>query len=102
MFAKLLKYDLCSVGRIWWILAATLLGLSVGTGFCLRDFIIKSSDVHATTGDTLTASLEFIALMLFYVAIIAFAIVTAILLFIRYYKNFFTDEGYLTFTQRLC
>ena len=28
----------------------------------------------------------------------AFSLLTAILIFIRYFKNFFTDEGYLTFT----
>ena len=31
-------------------------------------------------------------------AIIASAVVTELLVFVRFYKNFFTDEGYLTFT----
>lgn len=98
MFAKLLKYDFRAIGRIWWILAVSMLGLSTLGGFCIRDLIYKADAIESSTGDGLVGVLEFAALMLLYFAVIAFIIVTAILLLVRYYKNFFTDEGYLTFT----
>ena len=42
--------------------------------------------------------LSSIALPLVYLGFIALGILTVIMIFARYYKNFFSDEGYLTFT----
>ncbi len=91
MFAKLLKYDFRAVGKVWWLLALGLLGVSVGGGFSLRDIILNIDKTDYVP-------IGVMGVLLTYAAFVAFALVTYILLFMRYYKNFFTDEGYLTFT----
>ncbi len=101
MFSKLLKYDLRAIAKTWCILAVSMLVFSVIGGFCLNDFIYSAENSSASgAGDVngLLMILEFFSIMLLYFGIIAFYIVTFILLFIRFYRNFFTDEGYLTFT----
>ena len=39
MLKKCLKYDLQSVVRIWWILAATMLGAALIAGLACRTFM---------------------------------------------------------------
>ncbi len=95
MLKKLLKYDLQFVFKYWWIAAAVCVSLSVAGGFCIR--ILASS----SSGRELPAVVESSAisiLFLAYMAFIAFEIISVILIFIRFYSNFFSDEGYLTFT----
>ena len=98
MLKKLLKYDLKSVFKYWWIAAISSLGLSVLGGFAVT--VIRDSS-SAETADKVPLILEIlssIALPLVYLGFIALGILTIILVFARYYKNFFSDEGYLTFT----
>jgi len=40
----------------------------------------------------------YVLLSIPYIAVLAFSILTFVLLAVRFYKNFFTDQGYLTFT----
>lgn len=91
MFSKLLKHDFISVGRIWWIAALSVLGISVAGGFGLADIIIHAEDYDYFP-------IGIFGVMMTYMVFVAFGIITTVLLFIRYFKNFFTDEGYLTFT----
>lgn len=91
MFARLLKYDLRAVAKVWWIAAVSILGISVAGGLGLADVILHSEDVNYF-------SMGIFGVILTYMAMVAFIIITEVLLFIRYYKNFFSDEGYLTFT----
>lgn len=94
MLKKLLKYDLRAIFRYWWIMAISSVGLSFIGGICLNTFIYSAnSDPSAIV--MLMAMLGLIATV---VGLSAFFIVTEILIFVRFYKNFFTDEGYLTFT----
>lgn len=92
MLRKLLKYDFKSVFKYWWIAAVSSLALCVIGGGCINVFQIERD-----LPDVVDAS----AGLMFGISIfglIAFLILSQILVFVRFYKNFFTDEGYLTFT----
>lgn len=92
MLKKLLRYDLKSVFRYWWIAALATLGLSVIGGFSLS-IIETGKDIPPIIGVIIALSIFFAI-----AGIVAFPIFSCIMVYIRYYKNFFTDEGYLTFT----
>ena len=94
MLAKLLKYDLKSVARVWWILAITALSVS-GVGSVVLRLILTYGEY-----DTLGLVTVMGVLFLFgcFFLIIASALVTDILVDWRFYKHLYTDEGYLTFT----
>ena len=95
MFGKLLKYDMQAIGRSFWIIAASMLAASVVGGASLRLAIEFSSDVAILNLIPVGAIFLFI---LCFAALILSMAVTEILLIARFYKNLFTDEGYLTFT----
>ncbi len=93
MLAKLLKHDFKSLFKYWWIAAIVSLGLGVLAGFC---FPIITSEA-----DSIPDILRVSAVLGFLVAIIGigvFSVFSIVMIFIRFYKNLFTDEGYLTFT----
>lgn len=92
MLKKLLKYDFKSVFRYWWIAAISSLALSVLGGFCIT---ILNSERQLPTAVYIFPTLSMILVIVSYVV---FAILSVILVYVRFYKNFFTDEGYLTFT----
>lgn len=95
MLKKLLKYDLKFLFKYWWIGAVICLSLSIVSGFGIR--LIESSEngrelpavVTSSAGSIITISI---------ISYIAISIICIILVFMRFYKNFFSDEGYLTFT----
>lgn len=93
MFAKLLKYEWRSNAFTFWILSAAALGLSVLGGILLRQLVVRGDDLTDTAAFTIGMTLLFIVLSL-----IAYVIAVVVMLLIRFYKNKFTDEGYLTFT----
>ena len=94
---KLLKYDLKAVFRLWWIIAIASVCLSILGGLSLRYAIglLEGED----------APLVAILLLLFgivsIVLVAAGSLGTTFLTHARFYKNLFTDEGYLTFTLPL-
>lgn len=93
MLKKLLKYDLGTVMKYWWIAAVTVIGLSVLSGF--------SISVLAVDALYLNVMIYIIAIMVIFATVLsysAFMILTIVFIFVRFYKNFFSDEGYLTFT----
>lgn len=94
---KLLKYDLKSIWPIWRIMAPVALIITVLTCLGIK-YIPNYESETETVADVLgyLAVSVFTALMVFVLA--ALVTVTTILILYRYYKNFFTDEGYLTFT----
>lgn len=92
MLSKLFKYDFKAMLRFWWIAALAVTGLSIVGGL---SFTVITSDKVLPTG---VAIVLYLVLMLIYFAFIAFTILTTVSIFIRFYKNFFSDEGYLTFT----
>lgn len=92
MLGKLLKYDFKSVFKFWWIAALTSFGVSlVGSG-CIT--VLRAERDLPTVVDASAIFVLIIAIVSFCI----FAVLPTIIIFIRYYKNFFTDEGYLTFT----
>ncbi len=92
MLKKLLKYDFKSIFKFWWIAAVTALALSVIGGFSIQ--VLRAERDLPQVVDVSAGMMLFISIF----SLFAFAVLTTILIFIRYYKNFFTDEGYLTFT----
>ncbi len=93
MLKKLLKYDLSTVMKYWWIAAVTTIGMSVLGGFSLSVLTVETVYVNPFV--------YIIAVVMLIVTVFtysAFSILSMVFIFVRFYKNFFTDEGYLTFT----
>ncbi len=92
MLKKCFKYDFSYIIRIWWLAAATLIFLSFGAGWGYQNITIFSNapDKHFV--------LEYGLIVVYIIAAGALGILTQVLLSIRFYTNFFSDEGYLTFT----
>lgn len=92
MLKKLLKYDFKALFKFWWIAVLINLLLSVFGGFV--QLIENYNEMLAQ------ALYDLLGLSLFMVncSYVALVLVTLVLIFIRFYQNFFTDEGYLTFT----
>ena len=95
MLRKLLKYDMKAVFRVWWILAVSVLGVSIAGSFVMR-FLFEHEDRMQDSALFMTGFSLFMVAAIFF--IIASAIVTWLLIYLRFYRNLFTDEGYLTFT----
>lgn len=92
MLKKLLRYDFKAVLKYWWIAALSSVVLSFGGGWCISVFSNEKA---------LPEALYVVAGLLMVIVVLgfaAFSILSTILTFSRFYKNFFTDEGYLTFT----
>lgn len=87
MLGKMIKHELAATGRILLPLQGILLIISV-IGWLLLN--LKVFDEHVEIG---------ITMFMFYILFIfAIAVATQIYLAVRFYKNLFTDEGYLSFT----
>lgn len=92
MLRKLLRYDFKAVLKYWWIAALSSVALSLVGGWCISIF---TSEKELPEALLIVAGLLMVVVVL---GFMAFAILSTILIFSRFYKNFFTDEGYLTFT----
>lgn len=95
---KMLRHDLRSVWKVWRIMAPLALLAGIIGGAAVR---VLDSDLEEIIPDSINWVLYLTsALVSMYWPMIltAFVLVTLILIVVRYYKNFFTDEGYLTFT----
>lgn len=92
MLKKLLKYDFKSAFKIWWIAAVTSLGLSFLGGYAVT--LIRAPRDLPQVVDASAGLMLFISIF----SLFAFVILSEIIILVRFYKNFFTDEGYLTFT----
>ena len=91
MLKKCLHYDLKHIMTYWSIGAVTLLVLSIFAGLAERSDYIHASEVDRFNWEPLV-------MVLFYFMFVAFILLSAILVFMRFYNHFFSDEGYLTFT----
>ena len=92
MLKKVLKYDLKAIFRIWWIAAAATVVMAVLSGFAGHT-LGAFNRIPAILEGTL-----YLVQFFSFFCIAALPVVAMVLIFIRFYKNFFTDEGYLTFT----
>ncbi len=95
MLNKLLTYDMKSIGRFWWIIAASDIAISFVGAIALR--VLLSDIYNSSLNIFMTIMMAFVVIISI-VGIIAAFLATQILIFIRFYKHFFSDEGYLTFT----
>ena len=95
MFGKLLKYDFKYVARIWWMLAVGVLGLSVAASLVFRAIFLN---INSNGFFAFLSVLGMFFLVVSFIGIFGSLVVTEVLVFVRFYKNFYTDEGYLTFT----
>lgn len=92
MLGKLLKYDLRSVFKYWWIAAVVSLSLAVAAGL-----LIPMGFVENTKYEVVQVLCAIIAVLCI-VGMCLLPLVGSVLIIVRFYKHFFTDEGYLTFT----
>ncbi len=122
MFAKLLKYDMKSVGKIGWPCVIATFGVGV-VGFLIAsllstllyfidDVFIWQYSVYASSESAVLLTIarivpvvyifSIIGIMLLLIGVIILASIlgTAILVItvVNFYKTLLTDEGYLTFT----
>lgn len=97
MFAKLLKHEWKSTAGLLGILSLAALGLSVLGAVILR-ILNNYGDQMSGKGYPLVPVALGTMLFFLAVALIAYAVGSRILLLARFYRNKFTDEGYLTFT----
>ena len=94
MLSKLLKYDLRALFKYWWIVALSSVCLTFIGGISLKIFLYPT-----TNADTpLVTVLAFFGLIVTVIGLSAFLMATEIFIYVRFYQNLFSDEGYLTFT----
>lgn len=102
---KLIKYDLIAMIKYWWVIALITPVFAVVSGGLFRGMTETFESLASTNMD----GTLFAFTLLFGMAEMAGAYVSSIvfgatffasmvLIFIRFFKNFYTDEGYLTFT----
>ena len=94
MLRRLLKYDMKSILRVWWIIAVSVVGLAAIGSIALRYVVDHGND----DGPALLLIFAMLVAFMSFVGITAASFLSSVLVYIRFYKNFFTDEGYLTFT----
>ena len=107
MLKKCLKYDLAAVFRILWILLIIMLGAVLIAGVSMRvcfESVIFFSMNDAEPNPAIVFPVflgvfgGYFSAIGCFIAAVGCATVCTILTYWRVYSNFFTDEGYLTFT----
>ena len=98
MLKKCLKYDLRAVGRIWWILAASMAGAFIVASLSLRVLVQSTLDPDPSSVLLTLSIFGGLISILCVFAIFAAMTVSIILVYWRTYTHFYTDEGYLTFS----
>ena len=95
MFRKLLKYDMQPIWRIWGWMAAAMVLLSFPCALGMR---LMVSELSSESPRMLLVLPGYLGFLLNYFAVAVFLVATEVLVFLRFYKHFFSDQGYLTFT----
>lgn len=97
MLKKLLRYDIAAIKKFFWIGVTVSLSASIVGALLLR-FFIYASEVEENVALMLLSLVAFLISIVAVIAVFFSFAFTAILVFVRFYRHFFTDEGYLTFT----
>lgn len=99
MFTKLLKHEWKSTGKLLGILSLGALGIGVLAAVVLR-LLVTYGEAAWDSDSVLVLVIPMLGMMLFFMflGLVVYSVGTMIYLLIRFYKNKFTDEGYLTFT----
>ena len=93
MFTKLLKHEINSVKNTMFLLCGG--GLGSGVLGCLLTWLLTKSALDANTILSVIAAMFMMGTLLILLICCA---AMPIILWVRFYKSKFTDEGYLTFT----
>ncbi len=98
MFAKLLKYEWKATAKTLGIFSLAAVGVSVLAAVVLR--LLVGSWKNSVTEETMFLLIPVLTMLMGFLilALVAYAVLVTFLLLRRFYKNKFTDEGYLTFT----
>lgn len=97
MLKKLLKFELRSLSRTVIPLLLAVLGMSVLSSL-LMSVNLRFLDKNGSVTLSIFSVIIGIMMVFTFLAIIASSFIILLLILQRFYKNFFTDEGYLTFT----
>lgn len=95
MLKKLLKYDVAAIWKIWLPISLGVIVMSLVMSLTVRATLETSG---SSTSDVFLALMMFFTIMATVIGWAGLWIATPLLCYIRYYKNFFSDQGYLTFT----
>ena len=99
MFSKLLKHEWKSNAGLMGILALAAVGVGIVGTLALR-VLVNYGEKIAVSDSVLSLLLLPLALLVggSFLALAVYAIAVNFIMLFRFYKNKFTDEGYLTFT----
>lgn len=100
MFSRLLKHEWRSNAGLLGLLSLAAGGIGILATVVLRILVNFSEDLMYTLGDWAVVVMSALGMFLFFsvVALSVYAIAVQVILMYRFYKNKYTDEGYLTFT----
>ncbi len=99
MLKKLFRYDMKYTARLVLPLMLLTLGTTVLGSVAMKMLgSLEYSDFSQTFGATLLRIVLGLIVAGTCFILVAFAIITSIVVFMRFYKHFFSDEGYLTHT----
>ncbi len=93
MLKKLMKYDLRAIGRYWVFIAVLTLAICIFEGFLLRLSISLLGN-----GGVIWSVIGMIGFYFGMVSVSMTLPLTLILVFYRFYRQLYTDEGYLIFS----
>lgn len=91
MFAKLFKYEMKAVSRIFLVAWPALLVLAVINGL----FMMSDGYIYQSNSGGILQLIMMIAFIMLFAAVI---VMTLIVIIMRFYKGLLRDEGYLMFT----
>lgn len=93
MLKKLMKYDLRAIGRFWWLIAVfTLLACAV------EGALLRILHELLLNGSTVLAVISMTVFFLGMIAVLMTLPLTWLLVFYRFYRQLYTNIGYLTFS----
>lgn len=100
MFSKLLKHEWRANRGLMGLLSLAALGIGIMAAIVLRVLVNYGGEMLSSDDIALELSAMGMFAMLFFsaVALCVYAVAVQFVLLYRFYKNKFTDEGYLTFT----
>ena len=94
MLKKLLKYDTRALIRYWWIIAVVIVG---ATGLDIACTLFYNQYAYTDNYELLVGIAKLISLLCNGLTLYSIG-ATSLILYIRFYTNLYTDQGYLTFT----
>ena len=97
MLAKLLKNEIKATARIFIPLYGALLILTIFTKLVLAFGAPDFFSDNVSTSPFMEVVLG-ISFTLYFIAVVALSVMTLVMIIQRFYKNLFTDEGYLMFS----